>query len=279
MPCAAAPNMEYKRCSSCIPGLGALTGYYQPGQLSPDCAYKHQSASLEDELIKDRVVVGIHDDHTREKLLSDPDLDLDKAIQICMVSVFSILQKPPVFPRNSLSLIKTHPRLHLILCQRNQLPPKTQFSFANLTPNFGLHVVVRSTDNKANPREILWEIQKIHPTLAACKEVAASTKSVGKVVQHTSTEEVAKSLASKLSTLPSNLACHKCSTILPRYCLFRVDNEVSDVYFSSNYAIQTSLVKAPLRWSTAQEIIARTQQQSSWTTKWLKPWANTDVFP
>ncbi|UYV67703.1 hypothetical protein LAZ67_5001650 [Cordylochernes scorpioides] len=35
MPCAAAPNMEYKRCSSCIPGLGALTGYYQLGQLSP----------------------------------------------------------------------------------------------------------------------------------------------------------------------------------------------------------------------------------------------------
>ncbi|UYV81378.1 hypothetical protein LAZ67_20001001 [Cordylochernes scorpioides] len=34
-PCAAALNMEYKRCSSCIPGLGALTGYYQPGQLSP----------------------------------------------------------------------------------------------------------------------------------------------------------------------------------------------------------------------------------------------------
>ncbi|UYV79199.1 hypothetical protein LAZ67_17001480 [Cordylochernes scorpioides] len=31
----AAPNMEYKHCSSCIPGLGALTGYYQPGQLSP----------------------------------------------------------------------------------------------------------------------------------------------------------------------------------------------------------------------------------------------------
>ncbi|UYV81380.1 IGBP1 [Cordylochernes scorpioides] len=34
-PCAATPNMEYKRCSSCIPGLGALTGYYQPDQLSP----------------------------------------------------------------------------------------------------------------------------------------------------------------------------------------------------------------------------------------------------
>ncbi|UYV74814.1 UGP2 [Cordylochernes scorpioides] len=23
--------MEYKRCSSCIPGLGALTGWYPPG--------------------------------------------------------------------------------------------------------------------------------------------------------------------------------------------------------------------------------------------------------
>ncbi|UYV66415.1 hypothetical protein LAZ67_4001594 [Cordylochernes scorpioides] len=31
---APTPKMEYKRCSSCIPGLGALTGYYQPGQLS-----------------------------------------------------------------------------------------------------------------------------------------------------------------------------------------------------------------------------------------------------
>ncbi|UYV78298.1 GFM2 [Cordylochernes scorpioides] len=27
--------MEHKCCSSCIPGLGALTGYYQPGQLNP----------------------------------------------------------------------------------------------------------------------------------------------------------------------------------------------------------------------------------------------------
>ncbi|UYV65235.1 hypothetical protein LAZ67_3003668 [Cordylochernes scorpioides] len=58
----------------------------QSMNLSQDCAYKHQSASLEDELIKDRVAVGIHDDHAREKLLSDPDLDLDKAIQICMAA-------------------------------------------------------------------------------------------------------------------------------------------------------------------------------------------------
>ncbi|UYV76530.1 hypothetical protein LAZ67_14001012 [Cordylochernes scorpioides] len=33
--CAAAPNMEYR--SSCIPGSGAFTGYYQPGQLNPEC--------------------------------------------------------------------------------------------------------------------------------------------------------------------------------------------------------------------------------------------------
>ncbi|UYV82525.1 daf-6 [Cordylochernes scorpioides] len=33
---STAPNMEYKRYSSCIPGSGALTGYYQPGQLNPE---------------------------------------------------------------------------------------------------------------------------------------------------------------------------------------------------------------------------------------------------
>ncbi|UYV83319.1 hypothetical protein LAZ67_23000499 [Cordylochernes scorpioides] len=34
-PCAASPNKEYKRCSSCIPGSGDLTEYYQPDQLNP----------------------------------------------------------------------------------------------------------------------------------------------------------------------------------------------------------------------------------------------------
>ncbi|UYV81046.1 TTC38 [Cordylochernes scorpioides] len=39
--------MEYKRCSSYIPGLGALTGYYQPGQLNPatpNMEYRHCSS-------------------------------------------------------------------------------------------------------------------------------------------------------------------------------------------------------------------------------------------
>ncbi|UYV73182.1 hypothetical protein LAZ67_10002108 [Cordylochernes scorpioides] len=37
--------MKYKRCSSCIPGSRALTGYYQPGQLSPVLTECRQSWS------------------------------------------------------------------------------------------------------------------------------------------------------------------------------------------------------------------------------------------
>ncbi|UYV78419.1 hypothetical protein LAZ67_16001290 [Cordylochernes scorpioides] len=58
---------------------------YRTIELSPEetkklrlQASKCKFESLEDELIKDRVVV--------EKLLSDPNLDLDKAIQICMAA-------------------------------------------------------------------------------------------------------------------------------------------------------------------------------------------------
>ncbi|UYV65753.1 hypothetical protein LAZ67_3005328 [Cordylochernes scorpioides] len=44
--------MEYKRCSSCIPGLGALTGYYQPGQLSPDTKFNYSISQLEPKYIE-----------------------------------------------------------------------------------------------------------------------------------------------------------------------------------------------------------------------------------
>ncbi|UYV72374.1 HCFC2 [Cordylochernes scorpioides] len=44
-----APNIEYKHCSSCIPGLGALTGYYQPGQLSPAMAAALQKIDIDPE--------------------------------------------------------------------------------------------------------------------------------------------------------------------------------------------------------------------------------------
>ncbi|UYV79486.1 hypothetical protein LAZ67_17002845 [Cordylochernes scorpioides] len=54
-PCAAAPNMEYRHCSSCIPGLGALTGYYQPGQLSPGFLSREtHNGTGEQDLIKEQ---------------------------------------------------------------------------------------------------------------------------------------------------------------------------------------------------------------------------------
>ena len=38
---------------------------------------------LTDSLIKDHIVCGIRDDQTRSRLLKEPDLTLDKALQIC----------------------------------------------------------------------------------------------------------------------------------------------------------------------------------------------------
>ncbi|UYV60725.1 hypothetical protein LAZ67_1002038 [Cordylochernes scorpioides] len=124
-------------------------------------------------------------------------------------------------------------------------PPitKSKPAFVNLAPSFKSHVVVRSVDPKANPRDILKEIQKADPSLTTSKDMVASINSSGKVVLHTSTDEVAKNLASKLATLPSSLSCHERPTILPRYCLFSVDNNVSDeeicTGLSSNHAIQS----------------------------------------
>ncbi|UYV65595.1 syd-1 [Cordylochernes scorpioides] len=124
-------------------------------------------------------------------------------------------------------------------------PPITNSkpAFVNLAPSFKSHVVVRSVDPKANPRDILKEIQKADPSLTTSKDMVASINSSGKVVLHTSTDEVAKNLASKLATLPSSLSCHERPTILPRYCLFSVDNNVSDeeicTGLSSNHAIQS----------------------------------------
>ncbi|UYV70202.1 hypothetical protein LAZ67_7002164, partial [Cordylochernes scorpioides] len=52
--------MEYKRCLSCIPGLGALTGYYQPGQLSPVCTFP-VSCTMKQTNLLDVCVVQRHD--------------------------------------------------------------------------------------------------------------------------------------------------------------------------------------------------------------------------
>lgn len=49
-------------------------------------AMKCEFGTLENSLVKDRLVMGVKSDAVREKLLSDPELDLEKAIQICRAS-------------------------------------------------------------------------------------------------------------------------------------------------------------------------------------------------
>lgn len=53
-----------------------------------DCDFNsvHDGMSTEDRLLKDKIVLGIRSQKVREKLLSDPKLTLDKAIQICRSS-------------------------------------------------------------------------------------------------------------------------------------------------------------------------------------------------
>lgn len=47
-----------------------------------DCEFGH----LTDSLIRDRIVCGITDDQVRGRLLREPDLTLNKAIDICRAS-------------------------------------------------------------------------------------------------------------------------------------------------------------------------------------------------
>ncbi|UYV70266.1 hypothetical protein LAZ67_7002326 [Cordylochernes scorpioides] len=125
---------------------------------------------------------------------------------------------------------------------RPALPkPKVKATFVNLAPSFESHVVVKSADPKSNPKEILREIQKIHPSLASSKDVVASINTSGKVVFHTKTTQMAKSLASGLTSLPTGLSCHL-PVILPRYCLFRGKRDIKVVHRSKNAAHNTSTV-------------------------------------
>ncbi|UYV84963.1 hypothetical protein LAZ67_X004128 [Cordylochernes scorpioides] len=129
--------------------------------------------------------------------------------------------------------------------------PKAKATFVNLAPSFESHVFVKSDNPKANPREILREIQNIHPSLASSKDVVASINTSGKVVFHTKTTQMAKSLASGLTSLPTGLRCHERPVILPRYCLFRVDGEVRDEElcesFRSNHSVQSLQGKRDIR--------------------------------
>ena len=47
--------------------------------LVKSCKYQ----ALEDEMIRDRIVLGVRDNSTRKKLLQEKKLDLQKCIDIC----------------------------------------------------------------------------------------------------------------------------------------------------------------------------------------------------
>nr|XP_029724122.1 uncharacterized protein K02A2.6-like [Aedes albopictus] len=53
-----------------------------------DCDFgtEHEGMNINDRLLKDKIVLGISSQKVREKLLSDPKLTLEKAIQICKAS-------------------------------------------------------------------------------------------------------------------------------------------------------------------------------------------------
>lgn len=55
-------------------------------------AKKCQFGNLTDELLRDRIIVGISNDDVREKLLGDPTIDLEKAIHLCRASEQATLQ-------------------------------------------------------------------------------------------------------------------------------------------------------------------------------------------
>ena len=52
-------------------------------------AKKFAHATLQDELIRDRVVVGIRDDQVRSRLLREPQLTLQKCIDIAHAAEIS----------------------------------------------------------------------------------------------------------------------------------------------------------------------------------------------
>lgn len=55
-------------------------------------AKKCQFGNLTDELLRDRITVGISNDDVRKKLLGDPTIDLEKAIHLCRASKQATLQ-------------------------------------------------------------------------------------------------------------------------------------------------------------------------------------------
>ncbi|UYV63077.1 hypothetical protein LAZ67_2003064 [Cordylochernes scorpioides] len=114
--------------------------------------------------------------------------------------------------------------------------PKAKATFVNLAPSFESHVVVKSANPKANPRGILREIQKIHPSLASSKDVVASINTKARVDGEVRDEEICESFRSNHSVQSlqgkrdvrvvhrSNNAAHSTSTVF-----IEVDNQVAEI--------------------------------------------------
>ena len=49
--------------------------------------------TLEEEMIRDRIVIGIGDNRTRERLLREPDLKLERAIDTCRTNELATKQR------------------------------------------------------------------------------------------------------------------------------------------------------------------------------------------
>ena len=81
-----ARNTTYERYvfNSCVQGNGETFDSFlgKLRQLSRTCEY----GQLTDELLKDRIVIGIMDNNLRARLLREEDLTLDKAVNLCRSS-------------------------------------------------------------------------------------------------------------------------------------------------------------------------------------------------
>ena len=86
-----AKNTIYERFSfnSCVQGKDTSDVFVSKlRQLAASCAY----GALKEELIRDRIVIGIADSALRARLLREKDLTLDKAILMCRSSEITSLQ-------------------------------------------------------------------------------------------------------------------------------------------------------------------------------------------
>ena len=80
--CNPKRNITYERHLFNTRGQGAnetIDAYVTELRLQANCEF----GALCNELIRDRIVVGIRDDSVRSRLLREPDLNLQKAVDIC----------------------------------------------------------------------------------------------------------------------------------------------------------------------------------------------------